>query len=177
MLEQPKSMGCISLQGGEPSMRDIVRNFLGLIFLMVADVIVMAVFVALIIANYLASKSAFDYLGYDSLPLAKEAFIGQIVGPFFPEATLAHFYAFVVAMVIALGLFVLNNRLFHIWELMKDRKGYLAQNDSQSAQIILNKIHEDILLYRYHPSLLDRSPLLGFRIVQVPVCVRRSCHR
>ena len=42
MLERSKSMGCISHQGGEPSMRDIVRNFLGLIFLVGADIIVMA---------------------------------------------------------------------------------------------------------------------------------------
>jgi len=45
-------------------MEDIVRNFLGLIFLVGADIILLAVFVALIIANYLASKSSFDFLGF-----------------------------------------------------------------------------------------------------------------
>ena len=123
MLEQPKSLGCISHPGGEPSMEDIVRNFLGLIFLVGADIIVVVIFVALIIANYLACQSCFYYLGYDGLPLAKEAFIGQILGPFFPEITLAHLYAFVISAVIALGLFILSNRLFHIWELLKDRQG------------------------------------------------------
>ena len=125
-------------------MKDFARNFFGLIFLAGADCIVGGIFIALIIANYLACKSSFDYLGYDGLPLAKEAFIGQIVGPFLPETTLSHFYAFVVAVVIAIGLFVLYNRLFHIWELLKERKGYLSQNDKDSAQIILYHIYDDI---------------------------------
>ena len=127
-------------------MEDLVRNFLGLIFLIGADVILLSVFVALIVANYLACKSAFDFSGYDGLPLANEAFIGQIIGPFFPEATLSHFYALVVAVVIALGLFILTYCIFYIWVLMRDQKAYLAQNDSQSAQIILNKMHETMLL-------------------------------
>jgi hypothetical protein len=125
-------------------MEDIARNFLGLIFLMGADIIVMAVFVALIIANYLASKSAFDYLGYDGLPLAKEAFIGHIIGPFFPEVTLSHCYAFVVAVVISMGLLILTNRIFHAGELHKERKRYLAQNDRESAQIVLDHIYDAI---------------------------------
>lgn len=127
-------------------MTDIARNFLGLIFLVGADIIVLAVFVALIIANYLACKSAFDYLGYDGLPLAKEAFLGEIVGPFFPDATLSHFYAFVLAVVIAIGLFLISNRLFHIWDLLKDRKRYLSQLDDDSAQIILWQIWDNIAL-------------------------------
>lgn len=44
-------------------MRDIARNFLGLIFLVVADIIVMAIFIALVIANYIACRSGFEYLG------------------------------------------------------------------------------------------------------------------
>ena len=127
-------------------MKDIVRNFFGLIFLVAANILVMSVFIALIIANYLACKVAFDFLGYDGLPLAREAFIGQIIGPFFPEATLAHFYAFVVAVVISMGLFILFNRLFHIWELYKERRHYLSQNDKESAEIILYQIYDDITL-------------------------------
>lgn len=127
-------------------MEDIARNFVGLIFLVGADIIVVAVFIALAIANYLGCKNVFDFLGYDGLPLAREAFIGQVIGPFFPEATLSHFYAFVVASVISMGLFILFNRFLHIWELQRDRKGYLAQNDSESARILLSQIYGDIVL-------------------------------
>jgi hypothetical protein len=127
-------------------MKDVVRNLFGLIFIMGADCLFSCIFLTLFIANYLACKTSFDYLGYDGLPLAKEAFIGQIIGPFLPDATLSHFYAFVVAAVIAAGLFVMYNRLFHIWELLKQRKGYLSQNDKESAQIILYHIYDDIVM-------------------------------
>jgi len=128
------------------SIKDGIRNLAGLLCMVGLDFIMGCSFFALMIMNYLACKTSFDYLGYDSLPLAKEAFIGQIIGPFFPDATLSHFSAFVVALIVAVGWFILCNRLFHIWELVKERKVYLSRSDRESAQVILYHIYGDILL-------------------------------
>lgn len=123
----------------------ITRHFVGLIFWTLVAAAFAAIAVKVILANYLACKAAFELLGFEMRPLSSDELVGEILGAFFPNATLAHLYALAVALTIAGGYFLFFHLAFHIHDLIDDRKVYLIQGDEPSAHAAMRLIIRDAI--------------------------------
>ena len=112
----------------------LFRNLVGLSVWLAALVFFVAVNLGLVVANYLGTLIAFELQGYESKPL----YLDELFGPFFdavaPDATLAHLYAAAVAVVVALGIFLLLKLANHIYRLADDRRFYARQLEEDEAR-------------------------------------------
>lgn len=123
----------------------LLRNLINLVFCCAAVTLCLGLAVLMLIANYLACQVSFELLGYDKQPLNADKLIGQLFDAFFPKAALTHLYAFVVAALVSLGLFLCFRVISHIFELYKERRHYLNTGDQQSARIINQLICWDLV--------------------------------
>jgi len=124
----------------------LTRNFVGLLFWLLADGGFLALNIAVVLANYLACKGSFELLGFEMRPLGTDELVGGFFGAFFHKATLAHFYALTVAVTIAVGLFLVFKLAFHIADLLEDRRAFLNAGDQQSAQAVVRLILRDLIM-------------------------------
>jgi hypothetical protein len=109
-----------------------IRNFIALILWLALALVCLYVNVQVTIANYLGCKSALELQGYEGQPLYTDSLVGQFLGSFFGDATLAQFFALGVSIVEALSLFFLFHigfGLFNLFEIRKENK--LAKSDEQ----------------------------------------------
>jgi len=113
--------------------RNLVRIILWFILLWVA----IGLTVGVTFANYQAFLTSFELLGYEMKPLGGDLFL---FGAFFPDATLAHFYATTVAGGMVVLLFVVSHLLFQIHHLYDDRRSYLRSGDRESAEILVQSM-------------------------------------
>jgi len=82
------------MQKGEteqPVITRVIRNCVGLLLWLLADGGLLALNVAMVLANYLACKGSFELLGFKMRPLGTDELVGGFFGAFFHKATLAHF--------------------------------------------------------------------------------------
>jgi hypothetical protein len=122
------------------------RNFVGLLLWLMGVLGFIALNAILVLSNYLACKVSFDLLGFDQQPLGADKLVGDFLGAFFSKATLAHFYALVVAATVAGGLFLAFHLLFDLIGLIEDRRAYLHVGDHDSARVVAWRIIRDLLL-------------------------------
>lgn len=168
-------------------MKDVLRNGLNWLCWATFTIFACMFCIYLVMANYLGCRQSLEYQGYDQMPLIKDAYIGQIIGPFFPDMTVAHFYATGLAVGMAICLFIVFNLMFYIYKLFLERSFYISENDMIHAgraldQIILSlpllfvfillsigAIYWDIDLYRFRCTVgalgLD-DPTTAPRIVE-----------
>ncbi len=118
----------------------ICKNFIGLAALAVLVFFLCWLNFAEFLARYMSIKAALDYLGCEPFPLHADELAGRVFGAFFPEATLAHFYAIIVSAFVTVGLFMVFHLCFNILQLADDRRAYAAMGDAQSARAALNLI-------------------------------------
>jgi hypothetical protein len=122
-----------------------IRNLAGFLFcLLVVDSGLVVLNGAMMIANYLACKGSFELLGFEMRPLWTDELVGHLLGAFFPKATLAHFYALIVAVTVALGLFLVFKLAFSVADLWEARRDSLAANDQESARKAMRLIVRDL---------------------------------
>lgn len=113
-----------------------IRNFIALLLWLALALVCLYVNVQVTIANYLGCKAALELQGYEGQPLYTDSLLGQFLGSFFGDATLAQFFALGVAIVEALSLFFLFHigfGLFNLFEIRKENK--LAANDEQRSNV------------------------------------------
>lgn len=124
----------------------LIRNLVGFLICVVADVGLVVLTVALVIANYLACKSSFELLGFERQPLGTDELVGGFFGAFFHQATLVHFYALVLAVTMAVGLFLVFKLAFRLAALWEDRRAYLHAGDHPSAHAATRAILRDLIM-------------------------------
>jgi hypothetical protein len=100
----------------------------------------------MVLANYLACKGSFELLGFEMRPLGTDELVGGFFGAFFHKATLAHFYALVLAVTGAMGFFLVFKLAFRIADLLEDRRAYLNASDQQSARAVVRLILRDLIM-------------------------------
>jgi hypothetical protein len=123
-----------------------IRNFVGLFLCLIAVGGSSLLNVILVLSNYLACKVSFDLLGFDQRPLGSYELVGDLLGVFFGEATLADFYALVVAVTVAGGFFLVFLLLFDLIHLLGDRRVYLNLGDHDSSRVVTGRIIHDLFL-------------------------------
>jgi hypothetical protein len=99
-----------------------VRNFVALVLWLVLVLVSLYVNVQVTIANYLGCKAALELQGYESQPLSSDSLVGRLLGSLFGDATLAQFFALGVAIIEALGLFLIFNIGFGLSKLFEIRR-------------------------------------------------------
>lgn len=112
------------------------RNLVRIILWFIVLGAVIGLTVGVTFANYQAFLTSFELLGYEMKPLGGDLFLGRMFGAFFPDATLAHFYATTVAGGMVVLLFVVSHLLLQIHHLYDDRRSYLRSGDRESAEIL-----------------------------------------
>lgn len=123
----------------------LLRNLINLILSLGAACLCVILTLLMVIANYLACEVSFELLGYDKKPLYADHLVGPFFSAFFPKAALTHLYAFVVAAVVSLGLFLSFRIISHIFELFKERRHYLDAGDQDSVRIIKQLMLWDLI--------------------------------
>ncbi|GAB4285312.1 MAG: hypothetical protein Kow0092_39420 [Deferrisomatales bacterium] len=95
----------------------IARNFVAFCLWLLAAATVAAMGFWAALENYLGCRSALELLGYEKAPLGTDPLLGEVLGVFFPNATLPNAMALTTAAVVAVGLFVFFHELFKIFHL------------------------------------------------------------
>lgn len=139
-------------------MVQVTRNLIALVFWLVVAGCALGVMVMLVMANYVASKAAFELMGFEARPLKTDELVGTLFGAFFPDATLAHLYALGMTAAVALSFFVLFHVISHAYGLLLDRSGYVANGDAKRAKVATQILIADVLV------------LLGLGGLLVPAC-------
>jgi hypothetical protein len=113
-----------------------VRNFVALVLWLALATASLYVNVQVTIANYLGTKAALELQGYESQPLNTDSLVGRLLGSLFGEATLAQFFALGVAIIEAMGLFLLFHIGFGLSKLFEIRKeNLLAQANAETTPL------------------------------------------
>lgn len=100
----------------------VLRNACGLVVSLAAVAFMVTVNAALVVANYMACQVSFYLQGFDAKPLAQEELVGRWLGALAPKATLSHFYALVLAVVVAVGLFWAGHLVVEIVRAAQQRR-------------------------------------------------------
>jgi hypothetical protein len=144
-----------------------IRNFIALLLWLALALVCLYVNVQVTIANYLGCKSALELQGYEMQPLRTDTLVGQLLGSFFGEATLAQFFALGVALVMSLSLFFLFNIAFGLFDLFEIRKEHddLTQVRAANRRIILSVVKIAFILGFLYWAVSWDLDLFRFRSV------------
>jgi len=113
-----------------------IRNTLAFASWLMASFGLLLLNAVVLLANYLACKVSFELAGFENQPLDRDRLIGRFAGAIFGQATLADFYAMVVAAAVALGAFLLFKLLFALPHHLEQRQLYRHAGDLTSARIV-----------------------------------------
>lgn len=127
-------------------LREFVRRMAKLLLWFVLLTAVGMLTIGAIFANYQASLSSFELLGYEMIPLGTDAYLGKIFGALFPDSTLAHFYATTMVGVLAVALFLFSHFIFQLHEYHDDRRSYLRAGESESAAILSQRMLWQVII-------------------------------
>lgn len=144
-----------------------IRNGVGLAASFLAVALMLVVNAWLVLANYMACSYSFFLQGVDAKPLGKEELLGQWLGAIAPQATLSHFYALVLAAVIAAGFFWAFHLLIEIVRAVQQRRLATMSEDREQMNawawiliehcfylvlvliVLVPAVRWDILLFRF----------------------------
>lgn len=113
-----------------------IRNTMAFASWLMASFGLLLLNAVVLLANYLACKVSFELAGFENQPLDRDRLIGRFAGAIFGQATLADFYAMVVAAAVALGAFLLFKLLFALPHHLEQRQLYRHAGDLTSARIV-----------------------------------------
>lgn len=92
------------------------------------------------IGNYLAVETALELQGTEPKPLSAFSIFGGFFDSFLPDATLADVAALTLVSVLYIGVACLINRAFRLAHLIRDRRLYLQQGDTKSAELVIEYV-------------------------------------
>ena len=118
----------------------VLRNLVRLTLALFGMVLALGMNAVLATANFLGTKVSFVLLGYDAQPLRYDPLLGQTLGAFFPEATIADLLAFAVAAGVTGGFFAIGRLLNNVFEILQDLRIHLEhEKEKEAARGLLAK--------------------------------------
>lgn len=123
--------------------RNLVRCFWWLALTLVAIVAT----VWAVIEHYLNAANGLELAGTETKPLREDSLIGPVFEAFIPEATLPQAMALTIAVVEALGLFMMAHWLLKILELARPWRDGRRSGDQAKVREAIWQIGETSLLF------------------------------
>lgn len=88
----------------------------------------------LVLCNYMATRTSLELMGFEQNPLRNDPMLGDYFDAFLGGATLAHVTAGLMAVLIAVGLFLAFHFLFLFYRLWRDRAFYTDPDEQRAAR-------------------------------------------
>lgn len=113
----------------------MTRNFFWFSFWFILIWVFLGITGVIMLANYMGFESGLELQGYEKKILGEEELLGKYFSSFFPEATLAHLFAFGVTCGLAVFSFVLVHHLFLAYNQNSDRLYLLRTGQTEQARM------------------------------------------